>query len=343
MNRKTVRHLALWAAIGVGLAFSQDDAIRIGPGVTPPKPVNRPEPKYTEEARRAGVQGTVLIEVIIDESGRVAHQVVLSPLGFGLDENALATTASWTFRPGMKDGKPVKVLATIEVNFRFPGANFDAGAEKKRTDFNTALHGLQGSDAKRKEKAVKTMEDLARQKFPEGMYAWGVILMSGELVPKDTDKGLEFIALAAQKHYGPALFEVGRMHLDGIGQTRDAEKGMQMIREAATVGSKKAQYFLGAAYADGERGIDRDPDRARKYFRLCAAAGDGTCQFRLAKLLLEEPHRPERDYIQAIAWLQLAANHDVKEAGEILNGELPKLSREQVKWFYKLQEELVRK
>jgi len=86
LTRKTLRHIALWAAIGLGLAFSQDDVMRMGPGVTPPKPVNRPEPTYTEEARRAGVQGTVLIEVIIDESGRVAHQSVLSPLGFGLDE-----------------------------------------------------------------------------------------------------------------------------------------------------------------------------------------------------------------------------------------------------------------
>jgi len=336
-----LRHVVLCAVIG--LAFSQDEVSRIGPGVTPPKPLTKREPTYTEEARRAGIQGSVVIEVIIDESGRVADQFLLSPLGYGLDENALAATAGWTFRPAMKDGKPVKVLVSIEVNFRFLGAGFDAAAEKKRTSFNMAVHDFHSADPKRQEKAVKTMEDLARQKFPEGMYAWGVILLSGELVPKDTGKGLAFITLAAQKHYGPALFEIGRMHLDGKGQERDPEKGMQMIAEAATFGSKKAQYFLGAAYADGDRGVSRDPERARRYFRLCAAAGDGSCQFRLGKLLLEEPRRPERDYVQAIAWLQLAANRDVKEAAEILNVELPKLSREQVKSFYKLQETLVHK
>jgi TonB family protein len=115
----------LCAVVLVGLASSQDDVVRIGPGVTPPKIINKAEPIYPEEARGAGVQGAVVIEVIIDESGRVAQQSVLSPLGFGLDESALAATAAWTFHPVTKDGKPVKFLATIEVNFHLSGRNFD--------------------------------------------------------------------------------------------------------------------------------------------------------------------------------------------------------------------------
>jgi outer membrane biosynthesis protein TonB len=49
----------------------------------------------------------------------VAHNIkVQRPLGMGLDEKAIEAVQQWRFRPGMKDGKPVTVAATLEVNFR---------------------------------------------------------------------------------------------------------------------------------------------------------------------------------------------------------------------------------
>src|ERR1700691_2878165 len=115
-----------------------DDApnpIRVGPGVTPPKVQYRPEPEYSREALNAGIQGTVVFEVVVNEAGRLVNVSVLSPLGFGLDEKAQETIAAWRFEPGRKDGKPVSILATVEVNFRLQGQSFDSKAEDRRVRF----------------------------------------------------------------------------------------------------------------------------------------------------------------------------------------------------------------
>ena len=91
---------------------------RIGKGVTAPVPIQRPEPDYTEEARLARLWGTVVVQVVIGADG-VAHEShVLRGVGLGLDENALEAISQWQFKPATKDGQPVPVAATIEVNFR---------------------------------------------------------------------------------------------------------------------------------------------------------------------------------------------------------------------------------
>jgi protein TonB len=91
---------------------------RVGGGVTAPVALYRPEPEYSEEARKAKYQGTVVIEVVVDASGKPRDLKVIRSLGLGLDEKAMEAVERWKFRPGYKDGKPVPVRASIEVNFR---------------------------------------------------------------------------------------------------------------------------------------------------------------------------------------------------------------------------------
>src|SRR4051794_11918634 len=110
-----------------------EDAIRMGPGVTPPRLLHKVEPKYSPDARADHIQGTVILQLVIDEKGRPTGVSVISPLGFGLDERAQAAVETWEFVPGMKDGKPVKILANVEVHFRFPELWFDEKAERQRT------------------------------------------------------------------------------------------------------------------------------------------------------------------------------------------------------------------
>jgi TonB family protein len=98
-----------------------DDVLQIGPGVDPPKLLAKTQPRYTDEARKAGAQGFVILEVVVDDKGRATNIKVLSPLGFGLDESAIKAVEKWKFAPGRKDGKPVKVLATIDVRFNLKG------------------------------------------------------------------------------------------------------------------------------------------------------------------------------------------------------------------------------
>ena len=93
-------------------------AYRIGGGVSAPGVLYRVEPEYSEEARKAKFQGTVVIALIVDEKGNPREMRVVRPLGLGLEQKAIEAVEKWRFRPGMKDGKPVPVQATIEVNFR---------------------------------------------------------------------------------------------------------------------------------------------------------------------------------------------------------------------------------
>ena len=76
------------------------------------------EPEYSEEARKAKFQGTVLLFVVVDEKGNPRDIKILRPLGLGLDQKAVEAVEKWKFSPGKKDGKPVAVQAQIEVNFR---------------------------------------------------------------------------------------------------------------------------------------------------------------------------------------------------------------------------------
>ena len=91
---------------------------RAGGGVTAPSLFHKVEPEYSEEARKAKYQGTVLLYIEVDANGKATNIRVARSLGLGLDEKAIEAVKQWKFKPGYKDGKPVKVAATIEMNFR---------------------------------------------------------------------------------------------------------------------------------------------------------------------------------------------------------------------------------
>ena len=94
------------------------NVFRVGGGVSAPVLLSKTEPEYSEEARKAKHQGTVMLYVQIDPSGQATNIRVVKSLGLGLDEKAMEAVKKWKFAPGKKDGKPVTVEATIEVNFR---------------------------------------------------------------------------------------------------------------------------------------------------------------------------------------------------------------------------------
>ena len=93
-------------------------AYRIGGGVSAPRAIYRPDPEYSEEARKAKYQGTVVIDCTVGPDGRVYDMRVSRSLGMGLDEKAKEALRNWKFEPAKKDGQPVAVLVSIEVNFR---------------------------------------------------------------------------------------------------------------------------------------------------------------------------------------------------------------------------------
>jgi TonB family protein len=93
-------------------------AYKPGGGVSAPIALVKPEPEYSEEARKAKWSGSVTVQIVVDENGLPQDIQVTKALGMGLDQKAIEAVKRWRFKPGMKDGKPVPVIATIEVNFR---------------------------------------------------------------------------------------------------------------------------------------------------------------------------------------------------------------------------------
>ena len=90
----------------------------VGGGVSEPIPIYKPDPAYSEEARKAKYQGTVVLWIIVDASGVVTDCRVVKPLGLGLDEKAVETVRTWKFKPAMRNGTPVPVRVMVEVSFR---------------------------------------------------------------------------------------------------------------------------------------------------------------------------------------------------------------------------------
>jgi periplasmic protein TonB len=91
---------------------------RVGGGVSAPRALDTPDPEYSEEARKAKYQGTVVLWLIVGPDGKPHDIKVARALGMGLDQKAIEAVRNWKFEPAMKDGKPVSVQINVEVNFR---------------------------------------------------------------------------------------------------------------------------------------------------------------------------------------------------------------------------------
>jgi TonB family protein len=92
--------------------------LRVGGDVKAPVVIRRVEPVYTAEARQNRVSGIVIVEVVIDTTGRVRNVQILKPLPSGLDQAAVDAVKQWEFKPGTLNGSPVPVIFNLTVNFK---------------------------------------------------------------------------------------------------------------------------------------------------------------------------------------------------------------------------------
>ena len=90
--------------------------------VDPPSVIHRVKPRYTGTAKKLGIQGTVVLSLLIDTDGRVADLTVLRSLPFGLTQNAVEAVRQWLFEPCTFNEKPVRVRYTLTVVFRLESA-----------------------------------------------------------------------------------------------------------------------------------------------------------------------------------------------------------------------------
>ncbi len=82
-----------------------------------PQLLSSAEPRFTREARKSGLTGSIVMCVRVGTDGRAHKIIIVKPLGLGLDDAAVAAVGGWRFRPATKHGQPVAVAANIVNNF----------------------------------------------------------------------------------------------------------------------------------------------------------------------------------------------------------------------------------
>ena len=104
----------VWPPVGV---------VRMGPGITPPRLISRVQPAYTEAGMRRRIQGAVSIEFVVEVDGTPGATRIVRTLDAesGMDAAAVASIRQWRFTPAMKDGVPIRVVATANIEFTLRG------------------------------------------------------------------------------------------------------------------------------------------------------------------------------------------------------------------------------
>ena len=92
-------------------------AVALAGNIDPPLKIFSPQPLYTEEARRAGIQGVVILEAVVDADGTVRNVKVLKGLPMGLDRSAVDAVMTWRYQPATMQGRPVPVYFTFTISF----------------------------------------------------------------------------------------------------------------------------------------------------------------------------------------------------------------------------------
>src|SRR4029450_12666052 len=87
---------------------------RPGSGIEPPRLLREVKAQYTEDARRKGVTGAVVLESVTKSDGSGGDLKVLRGLGSGLDDRAITAVRSWRFSPARRLGSPVDVIVEVE-------------------------------------------------------------------------------------------------------------------------------------------------------------------------------------------------------------------------------------
>ncbi len=90
---------------------------RQGSGVEPPRLVREVKADYTDEARRRGVTGNVVLEIVVRRDGSVGDVTLVRGIGAGLDLRAIAAVRQWRFEPARRKGELVDVIVEVAVEF----------------------------------------------------------------------------------------------------------------------------------------------------------------------------------------------------------------------------------
>jgi TonB family protein len=111
--------VAACLAVAIAPSLARGQAAAPGPpGFSPPRLIERAEPRYPEEARRQGAAGTVLVQIVVDRVGTVTEAKIAKGAGYGFDEAALEAARKLRFEPATQDGLAISVQLNYEIHFQ---------------------------------------------------------------------------------------------------------------------------------------------------------------------------------------------------------------------------------
>jgi protein TonB len=119
LRRSLAVVFVLVAAAVVAQAQESQTVYPPGNGVTLPTVTKQVPAEYTQEAKDAHIEGTVVLDVVVRSDGTVGEVTVTRSLDptYGLDGQAVSAMKQWLFKPGTKDSKPVAVRVAVEMKF----------------------------------------------------------------------------------------------------------------------------------------------------------------------------------------------------------------------------------
>lgn len=117
-TRGTVRAGGFGDAEPVAATSNRVRPVEAAPKITPAEIISKPTPAYTDEARKARIEGEVLLEVVFEASGQIRVLKVIRGLGHGLDENAIRAAEQIRFKPALRDGQPADSTAVLHIVFQ---------------------------------------------------------------------------------------------------------------------------------------------------------------------------------------------------------------------------------
>lgn len=123
MNPRPLTAILLAVLSTAPITFAAQDSQPPAPqqtsaSTTKPKFVSGRDPEYTDSAREAHIEGTVILTLTVNEKGKVTAVKVQNGLDKGLDQKAVKAAKRWKFEPAMVNGKPVASDINVSVDFR---------------------------------------------------------------------------------------------------------------------------------------------------------------------------------------------------------------------------------
>ena len=182
-----------------------------------------------------------------------------------------------------------------------------------------------------KAEAAHWFHNMAKSGSVEAQWRISNIYASGEGLPKDTEKALDWCVTAVERGavLGPAYFDVRRVE-------KEAAEAAGWLRKLGEQGDAVAQYCLGFIHS-GSEGLLRDRAEAARWFRKAAEQGHAEAQWHLGNMLDTGEGVPQ-DRTEAAAWFRKAAEQGFVEAQYILgrmyaDASEPPDTAEAIRWY----------